>query len=127
MFAAKNVQPQTTSEAELECAVLVQRAVTPPEVVPRVSVVITWPHSAESLREMLSVRAVRSGARTPDTVVVTTACVDRSIAAAFPDIRFVVAPADASAGRMRRIGIAEATGDVVMLMDGLEEAERRTR
>jgi len=117
MFAAKNVQAATTVDAEPECAVPVPQAVTPSEVVPRISVVITWPHSAESLREMLRARAGRGGAWTPDTIVVTTACVDRAISAAFPDIRFVIAPADAGAGRMRRIGIQEAIGDVVMLMD----------
>ena len=122
MFAAKDVQAATTMEAGPESAVLVPRAVTPPEVMPRVSVVITWPHSAESLREMLKARAGRERARTPDTVVVTTACVDRAISATFPDIHFVIAPADATTARMRRIGLQHATGDVVMLMDADRDA-----
>ncbi len=90
---------------------------------PRVSVVITWPHTTDRLSEMLTQRVSRLGRMTVDTIVVTATHVDDSIAAAHPEIRFITATDDCSVSRMRSVGMQYAFGDIVLLIDNLYDEE----
>lgn len=125
MSTAKDVAIAPSSETDSDAAAvaLVPRAAKPPAVAPRVSVIVAWPHSADALREMLMKHASRSSAQTPDMIVVTSTRLDHALIADFPDVRFVPAPADATAARMRKLGMREASGDVVMLIDADDIAD----
>lgn len=82
---------------------------------PRVSLVITWPDESARLEEMLAQR-LPHGLSAADTIVVTGLPVDEQLVAAYPNVRFIVAPADCSPARMRALGLRQATGDVVLLL-----------
>lgn len=85
---------------------------------PRVSVVVAWPEDPELLDAALLARVPRAGPSV-DTIVVTALPVSERVASAFPDIRFIVAPADSTISHMRMLGTRHAAGDVVLLVDDL--------
>lgn len=88
---------------------------------PHASVVIVWPDPALPLEHALIRHMYRENLADVDTVVVTAAPVDEALAAAFPMVRFIAAPADYSTARMRSLGLRHAAGDVVTLISGLDD------
>ena len=88
---------------------------------PHASVVIVWPDPAVRLEHALLRRMHSDKLAGLDTIVVTAAPVDEALAAAFPSIRFIAAPADYSTARMRALGLRHAAGDVVTLISGLDD------
>lgn len=91
----------------------------PASTKPRVSVVITWPHEADRLGEILRRRLPQRERSDFDMIVVTTTRAADDVAESCPDIRFITAAADSSVGRMRTLGVQNAMGNIVMLIDNL--------
>ena len=93
------------------------------EPTPRVSVVITWRYGSASLVDMLRVQLPMH--ETPaelDMIVVTAEPPTDEIADMFPELRVITATPETSVARMRSIGVEQALGSIVMLVDGSLDA-----
>ncbi|HVX39486.1 MAG TPA: hypothetical protein VHB25_07920 [Gemmatimonadaceae bacterium] len=92
-----------------------------PSIAPYLSVIVTWPHRADRLADTLVRQLHARRLVGADTIVVSAEPIDEATASAFPEIRFITAPADYSPARMRTLGLKHASGDVVMLIDDLAD------
>lgn len=89
------------------------------EAMPRVSVVITWRYGSASLADMLRLQLPQHQSPAElDLIVVTAEPPTDDVIERFPDLRFITATPETPVGRMRSIGVAQALGSIVMLVDG---------
>jgi hypothetical protein len=86
---------------------------------PHVSVVITWRYGSASLADMLRVQLPQHESPADlDMIVVTAEPPTDEVTEMFPDLRFITATPETPVGRMRSIGLEQALGSIVMLIDG---------
>jgi hypothetical protein len=86
---------------------------------PRVSVVIVSTGSPSQLDACLAALGVRQGVADAELIVVAAdhASSLSAVMTAYADIRLVAAPPGSTVGQLRTLGVAEAKGDVVAMLE----------